>query len=119
MNRSAVIKWASIFTLLSIGLGVGSAMSPAIANSGWAIGTLISTLGGILYGREASSRGGAAVGGALVGGPSIAIGCLLGFAMRALPIDGVIAATAVGVVTGCAGAFITHTLKARGRLSAS
>src|SRR5947209_2444851 len=107
MFGSSLAKWLIVFSVLSICLGIATAESPVVAKLGWIIGTLISTLAGIAFGTESTSRTNAAFGGALIGGVSIAIGCGIAYGMRALPADGVVAATAVGVVTGCVGGLIT------------
>ena len=75
---------------------------------GWAVGTAISAIGGVSYGLRADGPGPAFGGGALVGGVSIAIGCLLAYAMGGMPIQGVIAATLVGVVSGAVAGLMTR-----------
>jgi hypothetical protein len=106
MINSHFLKTFGIFTLLSAALGLATVFSPAVANLGWAIGTLISIFSGYFYGRGIVLQGRAIIGGAMVGGGSIFLGCLLAYVMRSMPIEGVIAATLVGIVSGAAAAFI-------------
>jgi hypothetical protein len=100
MFFNGVVKLLVVFTALSIGLGIAATMSPAICAAGWVLGTAISTVGGILYGRQAEGRLAAFGGGAVVGGVSIGVGTLLAYTMGTIPIRGVIAATLVGIVSG-------------------
>jgi hypothetical protein len=101
MFNTKFLKLFVFFTLASILLGIASAISPSVASVGWLVGTAISTLGGLFYGRQAETRGQAAFGGAIIGGGSIAIGCALAFFIRAMPIEGVFGASVVGVLSGC------------------
>src|SRR5262245_37728877 len=117
MFQKPLFKVLAVFTGLSVALGLASVWSPAVAAVGWAIGTAISTLAGVFYGREAERRRDAGIGGALVGGVSIAVGCSLAFLLGGMPVAGVIAATTVGVVSGAIAGLIANWLTGRRHLA--
>jgi hypothetical protein len=90
--------------------GILATMSATVCSAGWVVGTIISTLGGVFYGRGAEGRLGAFGGGALVGGVSIAVGTLLAWTLGTLQLREVIAATLVGAVSGAVAALLTRVI---------
>lgn len=108
-----IAKTATIFTLLSLGLGAGTILSPRVAALGWLIGTLLSLVGGLAYGVGAESRGEAARGGGIVGGVPIFIGCGLAAVFGPVPLMGVVMAVVVGTIAGALGAILGRTVSNR------
>jgi hypothetical protein len=103
MFSNRLVKLLSVFTMLSIVLGIIGTIAPAAivdAGWGWVFGTAISTIGGIFYGWRADGRSAAFGGGAVIGGISIAVGTLLAHTMGTIPIESVIAGTLVGIISG-------------------
>jgi hypothetical protein len=108
--RIRVVKVLFVFTVLSIMFGILATMSPTVCSAGWVVGTMISTLGGVFYGRGAEGRLAAFGGGALVGGVSIAVGTLLAWTLGTLQVREVIAATLVGAVSGAVAALLARVI---------
>jgi hypothetical protein len=108
--RMRVVRVLFVFTVLSIMFGILATMSATVCSAGWVVGTIISTLGGVFYGRGAEGRLGAFGGGALVGGVSIAVGTLLAWTLGTLQLREVIAATLVGAVSGAVAALLTRVI---------
>ncbi|MEI9994094.1 MAG: hypothetical protein WDM91_05840 [Rhizomicrobium sp.] len=69
-------------------------------------GMAISLAAGFLYGRRASSLGGAALGGALAGGVCALIGIAVSFALHDVPANILVLGTASSAVTGAVGGAI-------------
>lgn len=111
MKRMSVGGSLAVFTVLSVLLGVGTALSPAIARAGWAVGTLLALVAGMARGRGAAGSGPAVREGALVGAVSIAIGCGLALVLRALPASLLVAPTVVGAMAGASGGWLTARLR--------
>jgi hypothetical protein len=113
-----LVKLLVLFSVVSMVLGIAATMSPAICAMGWVWGTALSTVAGIFYGRRAEGRLAAFGGGAVIGGLSIALGTLLAYTLGSIPIQGVIAATLVGIATGAIGGLVAR-LVARSPASGS
>jgi hypothetical protein len=103
-----LFKITSLFTGLSLLLGLGSSLSPHIAALGWLLGTLLSLVAGSVYGLRADSPRASCQGGAIAGGVPILIGCGLAAAFGPVAFAGLLGAIAVGVVAGVTGAHVTR-----------
>jgi hypothetical protein len=110
LNVRQVQVATAVGTVLQLAMVIAGHFVPAVAAYFATGGVGISAVAGVLYGRNATTLGGAALGGALAGGAcaliGIAVSCALGDVDAMVLVFGTLASAVTGLIGGIAGRFV-------------